>query len=120
MADLVELTSALAAALSEVLEADEFDLVADETGALEAMTDTWTLRVEGWPGGIAYLTIDDEPAAADELRAARRVAMSLDVERALAIADGAMGGALTVALRASGDPLSVDLAYALAEHHTDA
>jgi hypothetical protein len=110
---------ALASALGEVLAAEQFDLVEDAAGALEAMTDEWTLRIEGWPDGIAYLTIDDEPGDVTEMRRARRAVMPVAVERALALADRELGGGLALALRASADPLSIDLAQALAEHQTD-
>ncbi|MGH2533110.1 MAG: hypothetical protein ACRDJW_12500 [Thermomicrobiales bacterium] len=116
-ADPAGLKAALASALSEVLQTEEFDLVEDETGALEAMSDQWTLWVEGWPGGVAFVTIDDEPADADaaRMREARRRVMGVAVDRALAAVDRDIGGALAAALRSSGDPLSGDLALALDE-----
>lgn len=117
--ELGRLRAALASALGEALEADAFDLVEDAAGSLDVMTDDWTLRVEGWSGGIAFVTIDDEPADTDELRQARQAAMPVAVEHALATADRELDGALAAALRASQDPLSLDLARALTQRQAE-
>ena len=119
--------AALTAALEDVLDPDEFDAGdGGEPGQVELTTDDWTLVVAGLVEGAAgvtgesaeptaWLAIDDEPADPSHYRAARRAVMDEAVERALAAADRALGGALTTALLAGGDPFSADLAAALGE-----
>ena len=79
--------------------------------------DTWTVYLTGWPGPrIAFLAIEDEPdddATPAATEAAWRGAVTDDVLPALLTVDNDLGGALTDALRASTDPLSVSLAGAV-------
>jgi hypothetical protein len=112
-ADTARLAAALTAALRTVLDPDEFDVTPAPAGALDVATDDWTLRFEDWPIGPAWLAIDDEPDDPSAYASARRRVMSEAVERALAEADRAVGGALTRALRASGDPFTVDFSATL-------
>jgi hypothetical protein len=112
-ADTDQLAAAFSAALRTVLDPDEFDVTPGAPGELDVATDDWTLHVEGWPNGVAWLAIDDEPDDPAGYAAARRQVMSEGVERALAEADRAVGGALARALRASGDPFTTQFAIAL-------
>lgn len=107
------LAAALTAAMHTVLDPDEFDVTEGAPGELDLSTDDWTLHVEDWPNGPAWLAIDDEPDDLAAYTAARRRVMSEAVERALAEADRAVDGALTRALRASGDPFTIQFATAL-------
>jgi hypothetical protein len=109
------LAAALTAALRTVLDPDEFDLAPGAAGELDLSTDDWTLHVENWPAGVAWLAIDDEPDDPSGYAAARRHVMNEEVERALAEADRAVGGTLTRALQASGDPFTVDFSAALSD-----
>jgi hypothetical protein len=108
------LAAALNAALGSVLDTEEFDITPGASGELDVSTDDWTLHLEGWPNGVAWLAIDDEPDDAAHYTAARRKLMSDAVERALAEADRAVEGALTRALAASGDPFTAELLAAMA------
>jgi hypothetical protein len=112
--ELDRLTVALDAALRAVLHPEEFDVTRGAAGDLDVSTDDWTLHVEGWPDGVAWLAIDDEPDDPADFVSARRAVMSEAVERALAAADRAVGGALTRALDASGDAFTLSFADALA------
>jgi hypothetical protein len=111
--DLDRLAAALDAALRSVLDPEEFDITRGGAGELDLSTDDWTLHVEGWPDGVAWLAIDDEPDDPAHYGTARRAVMSEAVERALAEADRAVDGALVRALMASGDPFSTEFASAL-------
>jgi hypothetical protein len=118
MADSLDaIAERVRAALSMALCLSDFDLTrADGSGDLEVVTDEWTLRVEQGPELVAWLALDNEPEDASALASARHEAMGLPVEHALAAVDRRMDGTLSNALRASGDPLSADLADALNEH----
>ena len=100
--------------LLEVLGESDVDGVPDpEGGAIDISTDHWTLHLEGWPDGVAWLAIDSEPDNPASFEAARRAVLPLEVEWALAEADARLDGALARALIASGDPFSIDFARAL-------
>jgi hypothetical protein len=102
--------------LHTALEADEFDLTLDpDTGEIDLSTDDWTLKIERWPGGPAWLAIDDEPDDPVDYRAARRAVMTEASERALAAANLELDGALSDTLVAGSDPFSQDLGVALRE-----
>jgi hypothetical protein len=111
------IVATLTAALRTVLDLDEFDVTPGTTGDLDVSTDDWTLHIENWPNGPAWLAIDDEPDDPSAYTTARRQVMNEEVERALAEADRAVGGALTRALQASGDPFTTDSANALSNFH---
>lgn len=99
--------------LSAVLSPADFDVTVEDGQAIEIATDDWTLRIEGWPDGIGWLAIDDEPDDPTAYGQARRSVMSEAVERALADVDRLLGGAIVRSLLASGDPFSHDFAHAL-------
>lgn len=83
---------------------------------VDCSTDNWSLRIEAWPDGPVWLAVDDEPepfADPEAFRAARVAFMPARTERALAMADGRLDGALTAALARSSDPMTLDLAEAL-------
>jgi hypothetical protein len=101
-------------ALKDVLGADGFDVIPDAAGAfVDIAADEWTLRIEGTSASKAWLSIEDEPEQQSELSAARRAVMSTEVDAALAAANVRSGGALVSMLRASFDPLTLDLADSL-------
>lgn len=118
MADSLDaLAERLRAGLSMALCLSDFDISrTDNAGDLEVVTDEWTLRVEQGPELVAWLALDNEPDNESALATARQEAMGVPVEQALAAIDRRMNGTLSSALRASGDPLSVNLAGALNEH----
>jgi hypothetical protein len=110
------MAEAIAAELNGVLDADAFDVIIGEAGPFaDIATDAWTLRIEGSPVTTAWLSMDDEPEDQERLSAARRSAMPLATDQALANADQRLGGALRQALIASRDPLSLDLAGAISD-----
>ena len=89
----------------------------DDRTDIAVAGDAWTVYLTGWPGPqIAFLAIEDEPedeAAPAAVDAAWRGAVPDGVLPALLIIDNDLGGALTDALRASTDPLSISLAAAV-------
>jgi hypothetical protein len=111
--DTAQLAQALRTALLTVMDADDFDVTLGEAGDLDVSTDDWTLRIEGWPSGVAWLAIDEEPDDPAQYATARRAVMSEAVEQALAARDIDLGGELTRALAASGDPFTLDFVAAL-------
>jgi hypothetical protein len=112
--DCVKVAEIVAEALRDVLGADEFDVIPGPIGTfVDIAADEWTLQIEGSPVAMAWLSLEDEPEQPHELPAARRAVMSIAVDNALAEADKQLGGALVTALRASGDPLSLDLAMGI-------
>jgi hypothetical protein len=112
--DCATMAGVIADALNDVLGADGVDVLPDPSGAfVDIAADGWTLHVEGTPVTVAWLAIDDEPDDPGEIAAARRKAMSTRIDRALADAGKQLNGSLVAALRASRDPLSMDLAVAV-------
>ena len=108
--DCATVAEAIAHALKKVLGEDGFDVLPDGTERfVDIAADEWTLRVEGNPVSVAWLSIEDEPEQESELAAARRAIMPAAVDNALTLADERLGGTLTAALAASHDPLSLDL-----------
>jgi len=102
----------LRAHLLTAMRGDDFDLVTGQDGdTLDISTDLWTIHFEA---GSTFLAIDDEPAEPAQFASARRAVMSVPVEQALAAADADLGGALSNALSASGDPFTLDLVAAMA------
>ena len=117
--DKERLMTTLELALGAVLEEDAFDvwmgIDEDAPEAIEATTDGWTLHLERWPGGAAFIALDSEPEEdPGEQNLALRRALGGAIA-ALASVDDAAEGVLAQALRASGDPLSERLADLLDE-----
>jgi hypothetical protein len=114
------LITVLELALGGALADEEFDVLLgvdeDEPDAIEVTADEWTLHVERWPGGAAFIALDLEPEGENpgEQNVALRKALGGAIG-ALAAADDSLEGALVAALRASGDPLSARLAALLDE-----
>lgn len=111
--DTAQLAQALRTALLTAMEADDFDVTPGTAGDLDVSTDDWTLRIEGWPSGVAWLAIDEEPDDPAQYGTARRAVMSEAVEQALAALDIELGGELTRALASSSDPFTLDFVAAL-------
>ena len=110
--DADELIEELSDALSTVLEEDAYDLSLNEDdGFIELATDEWTLVLETWPAGIAYLAMDDEPESDDpaELRALMTNLIGPAL-RPLTAVNTASEGQLAAALTRTSDPLSNVLA----------
>lgn len=114
--DTEALSGALRSAFASLVEADEVDIeIGPGPGEVEVVAETWTLHLEGWPDRpLAWLALDEEPEDTKELRAARIAAMGSEAMRALIQADAQVNGGIRTALIASDDPLSMDLASALA------
>ena len=103
----------LRGAFANLIASGEIDVVADDGGALDVMSDAWTLHAEGWPGPtLAWLAHDDEPSRYDD--EAIRATLPDRVLVTLAEADRALSGDLSTALQASHDPFSAALASVLA------
>lgn len=115
MTTLAEFTEALRQAMAAHCRAADYDLEPDETtGALEVTTDDWTLSIEGVPDEtIAFLAIDNEPEVESEYMQALHDVLRATERTALREANAALGGAIAVALDASGDPFSQHLAAEL-------
>jgi hypothetical protein len=110
--DADELVEELSDALSTVLDEDAYDLSMNEDdGTVELATDDWTLVLETWPAGIAYLALDDEPETDDpaELQALMRQLIGPAL-RPLTTLNAATDGQLAAALTRTSDPLSNTLA----------
>jgi hypothetical protein len=106
-----EIARVLRTHLLTVMDEDDFDLViGGSDGSLDLSTDDWSIHLEHERG---FLAIDDEPADAASFARSRRAVMSEAVEHALAAADVELGGALSAALTATGDPFTLDFVSAL-------
>lgn len=102
-----ELIEALRTTLDPAIGADAYDLDLNEEGAIELAADEWTLIIESWPTGIAFLALDDEPETGDSAELQRFLERLLGpVLPALAAA----GPEIVVSLHRSRDPLSIALA----------
>lgn len=109
-----DLCEAIENALADVLDDDDYDVtIADDESEATIEADDWTLQILTVPVTAAFLALDDEPDDAAAFPAARRAVMSEAVEHALGDADRAVGGFLSAALLASGDPFSASFAAAL-------
>jgi hypothetical protein len=115
--EVVDVVAVLRTELAAGESVDEFDItVNDETGAIECATDDWTLLIEGVPETpAAWIAIDEEPENEAEFERAQRDTMNPAEVQALIRADAALGGLLSQALDASGDPFSQHVARALVE-----
>ena len=93
-----------------VFDADLFDIdVKDDT--IQLAMDDWTLVIESWPDGHAFVALDDEPESEDPVALTALLAgifaASLDP---LAAVNVETGGRIATLLLRSGDPLSEVLA----------
>jgi hypothetical protein len=107
-------TMALASeAFEPLISRGEVDVVASEDVAgIEIQADSWTLAIEA---SVAFLAIDDEPASAEEMATVLEGVIEPDDLAAMRALDHRMDGGLRIALQASGDLLSMELASLLAE-----
>jgi hypothetical protein len=102
--------------LAALIARGEIDVVPGEDGAgIEIQADQWTLAIEGDPPSVAFLAVDEEPGEMAEMAGALMEAIEPDDLAALRELDRRWSGALRIALQASGDPLSLQLATLLAE-----
>lgn len=110
--DADELIEELSDTLAAVLEDDAYDLALNEDdGTIELATDDWTLVLESWPAGIAYLALDDEPDTDDPERLrAEMTELIGPALRPLATLNASSEGQLAAALTRTRDPLSNALA----------
>lgn len=110
------LLAALRGAFAAALKSGEVDVVDNTTaGEVEILADDWTLHLEGWPLTTAWFALDDDPISPAEQRATLAAALSRGGLAALRDADARLAGALTTALAASGDSLSISLVALLHE-----
>ena len=115
-AALSPLLAALREAFAAALSSGEVDLAEDAaSGEVDLFADDWTLHLEGWPLTAAWFALDDDPASPVEQRAALTAALSRGGLAAFREADARLGSALSTALAASDDPLSIALATLLRE-----
>jgi hypothetical protein len=111
-----ELESIVAEVFAGLIERGEVDIAPGEGGAgLEIQADQWTLAIEGSPSPVAFLAIDEEPADVAEMSGALDAAVEPDDLAALRELNRRLDGGLRVALQASRDMLSMELATLLAE-----
>lgn len=109
--DTTRLAELLRQSFEPVLGSEDIDLLPSEAGdALDIVTEDWTLLLEGWPDQpVATVSTDPSAASRDEV-------MAYEIDEAFAYVDAQVDGALTTALKASGDPVSLDLLEAMAVH----
>jgi hypothetical protein len=88
---------------------------AEEGSGFEIRADQWTLAIEDDPVTVAFLAVDDEPGDPASLGQALETALEPDDLDALRKLDHRWEGSLRMALQASGDMLSMELATLLAE-----
>ena len=89
-----------------VFDADLFDLdIEDDT--IQLAMDDWTLVIESWPDGHAFIALDDEPESDDpvKLTALLSKVFAASLDPLAAVNDETDGRIATLLLR-SGDPLS--------------
>lgn len=113
---LVELLKIAFAGLIERGDADV--VVIPESNDVEVQGDDWTLHLEGWPLGIAWIALDETPSSHAERVAALDAALGSPELAALRDADRQLDGTLTDALADSGDGLSQALVLVLDEAGT--
>jgi hypothetical protein len=113
--DLRTISEAIESALSDALAEEDFNVTVDQDGGEATIeADEWTLQLASVEGALtAFLAIDEEPENEASYPAAVRAALGKGVEDALIDADQELGGALSTALIASGDPFSTTFAGVL-------
>lgn len=102
-------------AFDDLIGDELVDIVAlDEEDACEVQADSWTLYVEGWPVGTAWIALDDDTSTEDEHREALESALGPRDFDAMRQLNALLDGNLVPALTASGDELSATFADMLA------
>lgn len=105
------LETAMADAFADLIDGGAVDIVAGlDPDAWEVQADAWTLSAEGWPLAVAFIAIDDEPSDPQERASALDAAFGPGDLAALRDLDARLDGAVSEALRRSGDELSVMVA----------
>ena len=105
-----ELIEAFDRELGKSFDLDLFDAgsgLDDGEDRIEVAMDAWTLVIESWPDGHAFIALEDEPETDDPVELAailsRVFAAALEP---LAAVDRETGGRISTLLLRSGDPLS--------------
>lgn len=108
------LVGALHVAFSTLVSEGTIDIVVveedAEQDACEVQADDWTLFIEGWPVHQAWIALDVDVDAPEQLRTALESALTEQDIRALTELDEALAGDVARALVDSGDELSMALA----------
>jgi hypothetical protein len=91
-----------------------------EQDAVEVQADEWTLFIEGWPVHQAWIALDGDVDAPDQLRTALEGALSEGDIRALTELNETLAGDVTRALVDSADELSIALAAMIESDVEDA
>lgn len=108
------LVEILTGAFAHLIERGDADVaVMPEADEFEVQGDDWTLHLEGWPLGIAWIALDEGPSSQAERLAALDAALGSTELAAFRDADRRLQGALIAALADSGDGLSQSLAVVL-------
>ena len=116
--DTKRLAELLREAFHPIFGAEEIDVLPSDAGdELDIVDGAWTVHVEGWPDQpVATVAIDRELDPPYTLHDSREEVMAYEIDEAFAYVDEQVSGALTTALKASGDPLSLDLLESMAAH----
>lgn len=115
--DRDRLEAALREGFAPLIARHEVDLVsapAEDEAAIELQADAWTLHCDGWPLATAWLALDAEPESEDQRRETLVSMFGHGELPAFQATDALTGHALSAALRASGDALSLTLAELVA------
>src|SRR4051794_6970657 len=105
-----ELIELFGSEFGKVFDADLFDIdVEDDT--IQLAMDDWTLVIESWPDGHAFVALDDESESDDPvtLTVLLEKVFAAALDPLAAVNDNTGGRIFTLLLR-SGDPLSEVLA----------
>ena len=105
-----ELIEAFDRELGKTFDRDLFDAgsgLDDGGDTIEIAMDAWTLVIESWPDGHAFIALEDEPETDDptELAAILGPIFAAALEP-LAAVDRQTDGRVSTLLRRSGDPIS--------------
>ncbi len=101
-----ELIELIGSEFGKLFDIDLFDIdIEDDT--IQLAMDDWTLVIESWPDGHAFVALDDEPASDDPvvLTALLSKVFAASLDPLAAVNDETDGRIATLLLR-SGDPLS--------------
>jgi hypothetical protein len=101
-----ELIELIGSEFGKLFDIDLFDIdIEDDT--IQLAMDDWTLVIESWPDGHAFVALDDEPTSDDPVvltaLLSKVFAASLDP---LAAVNNQSDGRIATLLLRSGDPLS--------------